>query len=295
MAGVIRLFDRGPVVGDAVYVDLQVGSNSAVYLFRYSDVISGNVPTGRYGFVGVVFNVFRGVAKILHKDSVSLKYALEQYDDGMIASNWYRRKNGGTTSYGGVMNVSRGVTHWSENGITPTANVPVQASGNGIVNSNSFYTSSYCADIRKKYADYRAYIKDNVMVAIPQHEGCFALPDSKTLQATYGDQMSGSDYKYPAFHYCKNLTAGVDQLAAGQWFVPNVWDGSELMRDDVLAKVAKTMTACGGSEPNNGADRWFAQRFSRNNAWNFNGNYGVLYHDDVAYTHTVQAVALLEF
>ena len=295
MAGVIRLFDRGPVVGDAVYVDLQVGSNSAVYLFRYSDVISGNVPTGRYGFVGVVFNVFRGVAKILHKDSVSLKYALEQYDDGMIASNWYRRKNGGTTSYGGVMNVSRGVTHWSENGITPTANVPVQASGNGIVNSNSFYTSSYCADIRKKYADYRAYIKDNVMVAIPQHEGCFALPDSKTLQATYGDQMSGSDYKYPAFHYCKNLTAGVDQLAAGQWFVPNVWDGSELMRDDVLAKVAKTMTACGGSAPNNGTTRWFAQRYSRGSAWDFNGSYGVLYSTSVTYTFTVQAVALLEF
>lgn len=295
MAGVIRLFDRGPVVGDAVYVDLQVGSNSAVYLFRYSDVVSGNVPTARYGFVGVVFNVFRGVAKILHKDAVSLKYALGEYDDGMPTSDWYRRKNGGTTNYGGVMNVASGVTYWSANGITPTANVPVQASGNDIVNSNSFYTSSYCADIRKKYADYRAYIKNNVMVAIPQHEGCFALPDSKTLQATYGDQMSGSDYKYPAFHYCKNLTAGVDQLAAGQWFMPNVWDGSELMRDDVLAKVAATMTACGGSVPNNSTDRWFAQRTSRYNAWFFIGNGGKLHSHNVANAYTVQAVALLEF
>ena len=133
------------------------------------------------------------------------------------------------------------------------------------------------------------------MVAIPQHEGCFALPDSKTLQAAYGDQMLGSDYKYPAFHYCKNLTAGVDQLAAGQWFVPNVWDGTELMRDDVLAKVAATMRACGGSAPNNSASRWFAQRNSRNFAWYFYGNNGKLSNGYVANTNTVQAVALLEF
>jgi hypothetical protein len=193
------------------------------------------------------------------------------------------------------MNVARGVAHWATNGITPTANVPVQASGNDIVNSNSFYTSSYCADIRKKYADYRAYIKDNVMVAIPQHEGCFALPDSKTLQATYGDLMSGSNYKYPAFHYCKNLTAGVDQLAAGQWFVPNVWDGSELMRDDVLAKVAATMTACGGSAPNKSTYVWFVHRCSRYSAWYFNGTSGVLDYYLVTSTNRVQAVALLEF
>lgn len=291
---IIKLFERGPVVGDAVYIESNSAGNYPIHFFRYSEVISGGVPL-EYAFVGVIFNVNRGVAKILHKDAVSLKYALEQYDDSMPASDWYRRKNGGTTNYCGILNVARGISFWSTGGSTPSANIPVQYSGNDIINSNSFYNSQYCADLRKKYANYEAYIKDNMMVMLPQHEGCFALPDSKTLQATYGDQMSGSDYKYPAFHYCKNLAFYPDQLAAGQWFLPNVWDGAELMRDDVLAKVAATMTACGGSAPNNSTYRWFAQRYGRHLAWFFSGNDGVLNDYYVTYAFTVQAVALLEF
>jgi hypothetical protein len=194
------------------------------------------------------------------------------------------------------MNVARGVAYWSTDGITPTANVPVQSNVNDIINSNSFYNSEYCEDLRKKYANYEAYIKNNMMVMLPQHEGCFALPDSKTLQATYGELKDGSNNpKYPAFHYCKNLYFYPTQLSQGQWFLPNVWDGAELMRDDVLAKVAATMTLCGGSAPNNSTTRWFAQRHSRNGAWIFYGNYGALYDTNVTYTYTVQAVALLEF
>ena len=290
---IIKLFERGPVVGDAVYVEPGAGS-VPVHFYRYSEVVNGNVPS-RYEFVGVIFNVSRGVAKILHKDAVSLKYALDYYDDGMAMSDWYRRKNGGTTNYRGILNVARGVAYWATNGSNPSSNIPVQYSGNDIINSNSFYNSEYCEDLRKKYANYEAYIKDNLMVMLPQHEGCFALPDSKTLQATYGDQMSGSDYKYPAFHYCKNLYFYPTQLAQGQWFLPNVRDGAELMRDDVLAKVAATMTACGGSAPNNSTTRWFAQRYDRDNAWFFDGGDGALYGDYVTYAFTVQAVALLEF
>lgn len=290
---IIKLFERGPVVGDAVYVESGVG-DVPIHFYRYSEVVNGNVPSS-YQFVGVIFNVNRGVAKILHKDAVSLKYALDYYDDGMAMSDWYRRKNGGTTNYRGIMNVERGVAYWGPNGSTPSSNIPVQYSGNDIINSNSFYNSEYCEDLRKKYANYEAYIKDNLMVMLPQHEGCFSLPDSKTLQNTYGDQQSGSDYKYPAFHYCKNLYFYPTALRQGQWFLPNVWDGAELMRDDVLAKVAATMTACGGSAPNNSTYRWFAQRYSRYDAWFFNGNLGVLGYDHGTYALTVQAVALLEF
>ena len=291
---IIKLFERGPVVGDAVYIESGSAGSYPIRFFRYSEVVNGDVPSG-YEFVGVIFNVNRGVAKILHKTAVSLKYALDYYSDGMATSDWYRRKNGGTTNYRGIMNVARGVAYWGTNGSNPSANIPVQYSGNDIINSNSFYYSDYCADLRKKYANYEAYIKDNMMVMLPQHEGCFALPDSKTLQATYGDLMSGSDYKYPSFHYCKNLYFYPTQLAQGQWFLPNVWDGAELMRDDVLAKVAATMTACGGSAPNNSTSRWFAQRYTQSYAWIFNGSDGVLDGYRVPYALTVQAVALLEF
>lgn len=291
---IIKLFERGPVVGDAVYIEGSGVSTYPIRFFRYSEVVNGDVPSG-YEFVGVIFNVNRGVAKILHKNAVSLKYALDYYSDGMATSDWYRRKNGGTTNYRGIMNVARGVAYWGTNGSNPSANIPVQYSGNDIINSNSFYYSDYCIDLRKKYGNYEAYIKDNMMVMLPQHEGCFALPDSKTLQATYGDLMSGSDYKYPAFHYCKNLYFYPTQLAQGQWFLPNVWDGAELMRDDVIAKVAATMTACGGSAPNNSTYRWFAQRSAQYHAWFFYGGDGVLNDYGVTGAFTVQAVALLEF
>lgn len=291
---IIKLFERGPVVGDAVYIESGSAGSYPIRFFRYSEVVNGNVPSG-YEFVGVIFNVSRGVAKILHKDAVSLKYALDAYSDGMAMSDWYRRKNGGTTNYRGILNVARGVAYWATNGSNPSSNIPVNYSGSDIINSNSFYNSEYCEDLRKKYANYEAYIKDNLMVMLPQHEGCFSLPDSKTLQNTYGDQQSGSDYKYPAFHYCKNLYFYPTQLAQGQWFLPNVWDGAELMRDDVLAKVAATMTACGGSAPNNSAYRWFAQRYSRGSAWIFSGNGGGLDIGSVTYALAVQAMTLLEF
>ena len=292
---IIKLFERGPVVGDAVYIEGSGASNYPIRFFRYSEVVNGDVPSG-YEFVGVIFNVNRGVAKILHKNAVSLKYALDTYSDDMATSDWYRRKNGGTTNNRGIMNVARGVAYWSTNGNNPSANIPVQYSGNDIINSNSFYNSDYCIDLRKKYANYEAYIKDNMMVMLPQHDGCFSLPDSKTLQATYGELKDDSNNpKYPAFNYCKNLYFYPTQLAQGQWFLPNVWDGAELMRDDVIAKVAATMTACGGSAPNNSTNRWFAQRYSRLNAWIFKGSYGVLNSDSVTNAFVVQAVALLEF
>ena len=279
------------MVGDAVFVS--VLSPYRILFLRYSELGNVAIPSD-YEFVGVVFNVNKGTAKILHKTAVSLKYALDYYSDGMATSDWYRRKNGGTTNYRGIMNVARGVAYWGSNGSTPSSNIPIQYSGNDIISENAFLTSQYCADLRRKYSSYEAYIKDNMMVMLPQHEGCFALHDSLTLQNTYGDQMSGSDYKYPAFHYCKHINHNYAGLGEGQWFLPNVWDGTELMRDDILAKVAATMSKCSGSAPNNSADRWFAQRCGAGSAWFFDGGYGVLGYGGVTHAFTVQAVALLD-
>lgn len=40
-------------------------------------------------------------------------------------------------------------------------------------------------------------------------------------------------------------------------------------------------------------NRWFAQRYNQNNAWNFNGNNGELNNNNVTNELTVQAVANL--
>lgn len=283
----IKVFDRGVMVGDAAFKDSTTGR---VCFLRYSELDS--IPS-TYTFIGVVFNVNRGVAKILHKEAQSLKYALDTYSDGMQASTSYLRKNGGTTNYRGIMNIARGVAYWGTNGSTPTSNIPIQYSGNDIISKSAFETSQYCKLLRQTYASYESYIKNNIMVMVPQHYGCFNLPDSKTLQTTYGDLTDGSNYKYPAFHYCKHINYSSDGIAEGDWFLPNVWDGAELMRDDVLTKVAATMTKMSGSVPNNSTNRWFAQRCSSSSAWVFSGGSGVLNNATVTSAFTVQAVALL--
>ena len=288
----IKVFERGVMVGDAVFVS--VISPYRILFLRYSELGNVSIPDD-YEFVGVVFNVNKGTAKILHKTAASMQYALDAYSDGMATSDWYRRKNGGTTNYRGIMNVARGVAYWGPNGSTPSSNIPIQYSGNDIINENAFLTSQYCADLRLKYSSYKAYIKDNMMVMLPQHEGCFALPDSLTLQNTYGDQTNDNgDYMYPAFQFCKQINHNYAGLGEGQWFLPNVWDGTELMRDDILAKVAATMSKCGGSAPNNSTNRWFAQRYTQIAAWSFYGSNGVLDGYYVTYELTVQAVALLD-
>jgi len=289
MSTVIKVFDRGVIVGDALFLDNN--SPKRKVFLRYSELDS--VPSG-YTFVGVVFNVKNNVAKILNKTAVNTKYALLGYSDGMATSSEYKKKTGAVTNYRGIMNVARGVAYWATNGRTPTANVPIVEDGNNNpVSRASFESDTYCTTLRSTYANYESYIKENYGVMYPQNYGCFNLPDSKTLQATYATQMDGSNPKYPAFYHCYNINYNSDGLNTGQWFLPNVWDGCELMRDDVLAKVAATMTKLGGSVPNNSTYRWFAQRYGTSHAWFFSGNGGVLDGYAVTDEFCVQAVTLL--
>ena len=79
----IKVFERGVMVGDAVFVS--VVSPYRILFLRYSELGNVAIPSD-YEFVGVVFNVNKGTAKILHKTAVNLKYALDYYSDGMAAT-----------------------------------------------------------------------------------------------------------------------------------------------------------------------------------------------------------------
>jgi len=53
--------------------------------------------------------------------------------------------------------------------------------------------------------------------------------------------------------------------------------------------IIHTIARCSQTSTN----RWFAQRYNTNNAWNFNGNNGELNNNNVTNELTVQAVANL--
>ena len=274
---VIKVFDRLPSVGDALF--LVSGVKTWV---RYSE----SAPSGGT-FVGVVFHRDGHKVYIIDKNATTRKYKTENTADGTASSEYYR-KDGSKANYRGIMNVARGVAYWGSNGRTPSANETIPASNNSDpVSRTAFETSAYCKILRQTYASYESYIGEGMGVKFPQEYGCFGLPDGKTITYTYNNSA------HPAFQYCAGVTYNVDGLAAGDWYMPGVYEGTALMRDSVLSKVAATMTKFGGTAPNNSTDRWFAQRSGSELAWLFDGVGGTLYGGTCANELTVQAVSLL--
>lgn len=274
---VIKVFDRLPNVGDALF--LVSGVKTWV---RYSE----SAPSGGT-FVGVVFHRDGHKVYTLEKTAVSRKYKTENTADGTASDN-YLRKDGSVANYRGIMNTARGVAYWGSNGRTPSANETIPSSNNSDpVNRTAFETSSYCKLLRQTYASYEAYIGEGMGVKFPQERGCFSLPSGKTITYQYNDSA------HPAFQYCAAIDYSVDGLSAGDWYLPGVYEGTALMRDRVLTKVAATMTKFGGAVPNNSASRWFAQRYSATDAWFFSGGNGTLDNHPCTDEYAVQAVSLL--
>lgn len=276
---VIKVFDRLPNVGDALF--LVSGVKTWV---RYSE----SAPSGGT-FVGTVFHRDGHKVYTLEKTAVNRKYKTENTSDGDAYTNSsYLRKDGSVANYRGIMNTARGVAYWGSNGRTPSANETIPSSNNSDpVNRTSFETSAYCKILRQTYASYESYIGEGMGVKFPQQYGCFGLPNGKTITYALNDSA------HPAFQYCAAIDYSVAGLSAGDWYLPGVYEGTALMRDRVLTKVAATMTKFGGAVPNNSAYRWFAQRSNTEGAWLFGGSGGNLGNTHCTNEYTVQAVSLL--
>lgn len=275
---VIKLFERLPNVGDALF--LVGGVKTWV---RYCEA----APTGGT-FVGVVFLRDGHDVYVLNKSAADLQYKTENTADG-ASSYEYLRKDGSVANYRGIMNIARGVAYWGPNGRTPTANETIPAAYNSDpVSRSAFENSEYCSLLRKTYASYESYIGEGMGVKFPQEYGCFSLPSGKVITYQYNDAQ------HPGFQHCAAVNYGVAGLSAGDWYMPGVWEGTALMQDRTLALVAATTSKFGGTAPNNGAYRWFAQRHNATHAWSFNGVSGNLNIYSCTSALTVQAVSLLK-
>jgi nitrite reductase/ring-hydroxylating ferredoxin subunit len=216
-------------------------------------------------------------------------------------SNYWRGERGYYTNYWGVMNIAKTKAWATGSGRVPTQNEPVgpRAGNDAPVKPSEFASSQYCADLRAAYSSYEEYLEKCYAVVCPQKYGCFALPDGAAMAERYARKTAptkdgGNKYKYPALYYGYNRTYGVDGLDFGDWHLPGVLEGTELMKDACLAALAPSVTKMGTTAINNGTDRWFAERCNVNNAWFFVGSGGFLYDYIVFNRLRCQAVALLE-
>ena len=214
---------------------------------------------------------------------------------------YWRGERGFYTNYWGVMNVARTKAWATGSGRVPVSNEPVgpQAGNDAPVSPSAFESSQYCADLRAAYKTYEEYLEKCYAVVCPQKYGCFALPDGAEMGRLYANKMAptkdgGTKAKFPALHYGYNRSYGVDGLNAGDFHLPGVLEGTELMKDDCINTLAPSVTKMGTTAINNSTTRWWAERYTVNYAWFFNGNNGNLDSTTVFYAVHCQAVALLE-
>ena len=215
-------------------------------------------------------------------------------------STYWRGERGFYTNYWGVMNIARTKAWATSSGRVPASNEPVgpRAGNDAPVKPSEFETSQYCADLRAAYKTYEEYLEKCYIVVCPQKYGCFALPDGAEMGRLYANKMAptkdgGTKAKFPALNYGYNRSYGVGGLNAGDFHLPGVLEGTELMKDDCINTLAPSVTKMGTTAINNSTHRWFAQRYNVGSAWIFSGYSGDLLNSGVGSAFRCQAVALL--
>ena len=208
----------------------------------------------------------------------------------MPESDNYRKVNGKSTNYRGLMNFEGAADYWSTNGRTLSANVAVhsEAGNTDPMKLSEFQSSQYAAAIRAYYNTYEAYLRGEFGIQPLMKVGAFGLPDGEALTAKYGPMMAptksgGTKAIFTALNWA--------YLQGG-----HLWDVNEgvlMMEDSNLAVINATQTGAGKVTLANSSYRWFAQRYSVINAWFFYGGSRTLSYNDVSGTFQVGAVALL--
>lgn len=208
----------------------------------------------------------------------------------MPASDNYRKVNGKSTNYRGLMNFQGAASYWSANGRTLSANVAVhsEAGNTDPMKLSEFQSSQYAAEIRAYYKTYEAYLRGEFSIQPLMKVGAFALPDGEALTAKYGPMMAptkigGTKAIYPSLNWAYNQGG-------------HLWDVTEgvlMMEDSNLAVINATQTKAGKVTLANSSTRWFAERFNVNGAWLFYGTNRSLNSTYVPITFQVGAIALL--
>ena len=217
------------------------------------------------------------------------------------SNTYWRGERGFYTNYWGVQNIARTKAWATSSGRVPAADEPVgpRAGNDAPVKPSEFENSQYCAGLRAAYKTYEEYLEKCYAVVCPQKYGCFSLPDGATMAERYARKTAptkdgGTKYKFPALYYGYNRSYGVAGLDFGDWHLPDVLEGTQLMKDACIDTLAPSITKMGTTAINNSTHRWFAARYNVVGAWLFNGYGGFLYSYGVNSAYRCQAVALLE-
>ncbi len=208
----------------------------------------------------------------------------------MPASDNYRKVNGKSTNYRGLLNFEGAASHWGTNGRTLSANVAVhsEAGNTDPMKLSEFQSSPFAADIRAYYGTYDAYLRGEFGILADMKVGAFALPDAVELTEKYGPmtvptKAGGTKAMYPALNWAWAQGAhlmGVDEAVLTH-------------EDKNLAIINAVQTKAGKMIFANSSNRWFAQRYFTYFAWYFSGLGRILSYSGVVNSFQVVALSLL--
>ena len=164
------------------------------------------------------------------------------------SNTYWRGERGFYTNYWGVQNIARTKAWATSSGRVPAADEPVgpRAGNDAPVKPSEFENSQYCAGLRAAYKTYEEYLEKCYAVVCPQKYGCFSLPDGATMAERYARKTAptkdgGTKYKFPALYYGYNRSYGVAGLDFGDWHLPDVLEGTQLMKDACIDTLAPSI------------------------------------------------------
>jgi hypothetical protein len=182
------------------------------------------------------------------------------------------------------MNRSR-LEAWATNNADPNNNPSTEMNGTTQLYvtypcSKAYYDGVLGGGLRANFATYTLYL-DACMVRLRElGHGIMKYRDGRVLTNLLKDKkVLKAGVLTPAYSFvdwCVNYNSGVSGYGAGTFYAPSVYEGGNLMSDEVLTLVNVALTKkTGWSQISNSANRWFCGRHPSSLAWYYSGS-GIL-------------------
>ena len=288
-------------IGDLIYRD--TSGNAKVVARGTASGSTITVGSTTYTLYGCIYGFVAGMAMVVAPTETSAKWATSnsptlpsgtpEYGAGTVLM-----RNGSKTSYYAQMNTATNASYIYKSGVAQNEPLTSAYQATGLASSAAWNSTGVTnGDILKKYTSWIDYIRQTLRV-----NGAPGTPFGAVASGVkvheFGRWMTmklhdTSTSVFPAANYCATYSVSNTGDAAGNWWLPSMFELGELMIDEHLNKVNANNNT-GWTDVSAGSNRWSCVRYSSSGAW-YCDIYGLSDHAGFSdYSLTVRPVTLLK-